>query len=433
MERERPGSTMPRRQAGFTLVEMLVALAITIVLLLAVLAAFDLNSRMTKVQTNVADMQQSSRIAQDDLVRLLRMAGRGGLPLVRPDPRPPVVPAPNRLITQGVAVAVQDNVPDNQRMVAGDPATLILPGTDVLTVRGVFSTLYRVRITDPLELNPPANPTSGRVLLRSAPIPNGPAQDLQPLLEALRRRSEPLLLVSSFSDAVYVMVNSGDVAWIETKKVGEEETEPALAVDFTVPVPGRLSSREDNGFPADLKSAAFLGILEEHRYYIREDHAIANDRGSDLAPKLARARFVPGTNQPYQDDPNNARLDLADNVLDLQVALGFDSPNAGGSRASDLDNDGSDDQIVETADGKNDDWLLNSTSDGVVVTGMGPLQYLRVTTVVRTDRRDFKYQAPLLPDRIEDRAYPANDPLNSPSARMFRWRQMRTVVDLRNL
>ena len=75
--------TAPRgsRQRGFTLIEVSVSLIVTIIVLLGVLALFDFSNRLTRVQTNISDMQQSLRVAQNDSVRLIRMAGRGGLPL----------------------------------------------------------------------------------------------------------------------------------------------------------------------------------------------------------------------------------------------------------------------------------------------------------------------------------------------------------------
>ena len=97
----------------------------------------------------------------------------------------------------------------------------------------------------------------------------------------------------------------------------------------------------------------------------------------------------PGSNLPYEGNLSNATLDLADNILDLQAVLGF---------------------------------------------GVVGAPELRVTTLARTDRRDpGKYLAPLLPAQIEDHAYPVSHAFNADDQRRFRWRLMRTDVDLRNL
>jgi prepilin-type N-terminal cleavage/methylation domain-containing protein len=427
-----PSAAGPRRQAGFTLVELLVSLAVTVILLLGVMATFDLNGRVTKVQTNVADMQQSLRIAQDEVIRTVRMAGRGGLPFADP---------PSSLIPLGVAVSVRDNVADNQLMVAGEEKTRILPGTDVLTVRGVLSTtLYQANASGALTLSPKVNPTRGTLTISDV-SPGGVAQDLTPLRDAIKPETatpEAIVLVSTLDDAIHAVV----------ELVPEESVNNGSSVTLAFRVSGSTRSNaygklsSAGTFPSALQNVAYAGIVEEYRYYVREEHAVAGDRTSDLIPKLARARFYPGTDTPYKADPagkdveGNARVDLADNILDFQVALGFDSAN-GGARKDDADNVGTDDQILETADGKDDDWLLNGSTDKPAdAVWQGPpspsLQYVRVTTLARTDRRDSQYQAPLL-SRIEDHTYATSDAANSSSSRMFRWRLLQTVIDVRNL
>jgi prepilin-type N-terminal cleavage/methylation domain-containing protein len=403
---------------GFTVVEMVVSLAITALLLMGVLATFDLNSRITRVETHVADMQQSLRIAQDDIVRYVRMAARGGLALAD---------AANPL-PQGVAISFRDNVADNQLMVATDPETGIVPGTDVLTVRGVFVTLYHSNVTGALTLAP----TSGRLTLTD-PSPGGAAQDLTPLKTAINDGvPEAILLVSSLDDSIYAVVelNPG-ASLIEDNSVtlAFRISGSAMADAY-----GRLST--NGAFPADLQNVVYAGVLEEYRYYIREDHAIPNDRASDLTPKLVKARFFPGTDLPYRNQAINARLDLADNILDLQVAFGFNTANLG-NRAQDADFVGQDDQIAESADGLGDDWLFNATADQPTdaIWQNLPPEYIRINTLARTDRRDPdpNYRSPLLPARIENRAYPSTDPANSDSERKFRRRRLQTVIDLRNL
>src|ERR1700761_3682997 len=69
-------------ERGFTVLEMTVALFITAEVIVAGLALFDFHNKLARVQTQVTDMQQSLRVAQYDIVRLARMAGRGGLPAI---------------------------------------------------------------------------------------------------------------------------------------------------------------------------------------------------------------------------------------------------------------------------------------------------------------------------------------------------------------
>ena len=122
------------------------------------------------------------------------------------------------------------------------------------------------------------------------------------------------------------------------------------------------------------------------------------------------------------------------------MALGFDSSNRGW-RTQDDNNIGEDDQIVESETGEDDDWLFNgegdNANDAVWQAAAPPptLQYVRVTTLARTDRRDPDpaYEAPALPERLENTGYDAGHPLNAPEERGFRWRTLQTVIDLRNL
>ena len=76
----------PSSQAGFSLVELLIAMLIGVQILIAAAIAFDFNNKLAITQTQITDLQQSLRVAQHDMSRLVRMAGRGNLPLAqRPD------------------------------------------------------------------------------------------------------------------------------------------------------------------------------------------------------------------------------------------------------------------------------------------------------------------------------------------------------------
>jgi hypothetical protein len=209
-------------------------------------------------------------------------------------------------------------------------------------------------------------------------------------------------------------------------------------------------------------AAAYVGILEEYRYYVRDEHEVPGNAATPLRPRLARARFEPGTELPYANDAQNYALDLADGVFDLQVALGFDSdyPSTSsttpGSFDDDLDYDGVDDTIFEAAAGSGardqDDWLYNDPGDDPTdnqyrvhgYTGRAGepvhLYFVRVTTIARTNRADPSYRAPDFDatagsDLVEDHDYdqaPAND-FKSDDNRKFRRRMLTTVVDLRNI
>jgi type II secretory pathway pseudopilin PulG len=412
------------RQRGFTLVEVAVSLLITIIILLGVLALFDFSNKLSRVQTNISDMQQSLRVAQTDAVRMIRMAGRGGLP---------VGTLPN-----GWAVAVNDNVADGTHI--GDATTpQIVPGSDVLTVRGVFtSPIYQIDNNNSASftLTPTAAPVGGTLHIKNFTPTNIP-QDLTVIMDAINnRRPEGLIVVSPLDSGVWAVVeldpSSSDTSNPNDVIVGFKITGGTNTGSYQ-----NFSSAGAGVYPSNLTSAAYVGILEEYRYYVRRAYAVANDQTSDLTPKLSRARAYPGTQNPWNADTTNWQADLADNVFDLQVALGLDTPATGagspctaGTIAADPINCG----IYESTDGENDDWMYN----GEKVTNPlnfanADLYYVRLTTLARTDRRDQTYQAPTLV-RIEDNTYTGLPiDFNSTTERMYRRRILRTVVDLRNL
>jgi prepilin-type N-terminal cleavage/methylation domain-containing protein len=405
-----------RSQAGFTLAELLVSLAVMAILLVAILTVFDLNNRVSRVQVHISDMQQSLRIAQYDLVRRIRMAGRGGLP-------------------QAQAVAMRNNeglTGAQKTILVGQDSPLVVRGSDVVTVRGVFSTpVYQIDSANPDSFT--VNPLTGTGTLKIRdPGPTGVPQDLAPFRRLLGNGDDPavpdaILLASPLSDAIYAVVElvpasssvvtAGGVttATLEFKITGGLHTGDATA--------GYRSLYNSAGaFP--LATVGSAGILEEYRFYLR-DHRPDGGVTLGSAPKLSVARVFPGTEAAYGGDDEsrdqNLGLDVADNILDLQIALGFDA-NADG-------------QIVgaPAVAANADEWRFNDAGDAALG---GNLAYVRLNTLARTDRPDPQFVAPLL-EPLEDRDYTGSDlnlaPTNANPERFYRRRILQTLVDLRNL
>jgi prepilin-type N-terminal cleavage/methylation domain-containing protein len=411
------------RAAGFTLAEMLVALAVMAIVIVGVLMLFDFNSRLARAQTNVAEMQQSLRVAQQSMVHDIRMAGRGGLP--------------TGALPAGLAVAVRNDVgSDGDRDVArgfeGSPQ--VVEGTDVLTVRGVFATtLYQINNVNPgtFTLTDDGGGTiTGGTLLVASVSHTGVNQSTQPLVEAVEPPDEDddpipqaLILVSPLDDSIYAVV--------ELDPAGSEVSDPD---NLTIAFKWRDGTYTDayqaltGGavFPSNLTSVAFAGILEEYRFYVREERAVPGDAATELRPRLSRARMFPGTEIPYLGDVANAGVDISDNILDLQVALGVDT-----------DNDG----VLVDAGDETDEWLYNSPvtpddDEAAVWNQAGrKLFYVRLNTLARTERREWQYRSPPVTG-LEDHAYdeadvPADDAERE--ERMFHRRLIQTVVDMRNV
>jgi len=436
----RDGSTRSSGQAGFTLVELMVALAVTVVVVLGILLLFDFNNKLTRVQTNVADMQQSERIAQYDMVRLARMAGRGGLPV-----------SVGNTLPKGSGISVLNNTPANTNLIAGvTTSPLILQGTDVLTLRGAFSTpIYQVAFADPttFTLTGPASPTPTTATGGTVQIcnlsPSGATQDLSALTSLIdlaaggKVRKEALILVSPIDDGIYSIVQLDPST--STKTAASCAT-GGVTLAFNCNAADPLVAQYRALYPApaggnlhsSLTNVAFIGLLEEYRFYVREDHAVSGDATSDLTPVLSKARFYPGTDTAYADDASNLKQDIADGILDLQIAFGIDANGDG--------------QLTENlANPATDEWLGNAAADTAIT---GGLKAIRISTLARTNRRDQEYvptpTAKHLILNLEDHVYSTtdiDDPVNGyddvnfkgSMARLYRRRVLQTVVNLRNL
>ncbi len=439
----RTDCSLRRPRGGFTVVELLIVLAVTLILTLIMLQLFNLSDRLARVQTRVAEMQQSLRIGQYDMVRLTRMAGRGGLPAVQTG---------GAALPTGIAISVRGNVaasdPNLIPGVVGSPK--VLEGTDILTLRGVFSTqIFQLNVLDKrtfrrfddggVDVDPSAT-TNGELQL-CAISPAGIAQPLAPFerlidaaaVDPLQASDEALILVSPLDWRFYTVVMMNPItstkvastcpagmAGVTIKYSSNDDPRPTAYRTLQAPGVARL--------PPQLTTAIYVGILEEYRYYVREDRADPTDPTSDLVPVLSRARFYPGTEVPYLNDASNLSVDIATGIVDLQATYGIDANGDG--------------QVIEAADAAMrpaDEWLgnariANAANAAPEAPIVGKLAYLRLSTLARTERRDPDYVAPIL-DRSEDHTYSFDVPdrTNGRTDRMYRRRLLQTIVDLRNV
>lgn len=427
------------RRAGFTLVEALVAITISLMVIVGVLEMFDLQNKIAVSQRHITDMQQSIRVGQYDMVRMARMAGRGGLPTRQPA----------QALPDGLGVAVRTNTPADTNLIAGDTSSpKILEGTDQLVLRGVFSSpIYQIAYATPAsyQLTDPTNPaapdprtaTGGAVEVCSRSH-SGVPQDLAPLrtllqeaaADATKARPEALVLVSPLADTVYAVVELDPVA--STEAVAGCTSGSGVTLRFkSDPAQQRVASYRalspapaGENMPSAMTKVGYVGVLEEYRFYIREEWMVGENT-SQLSPVLTRARFFPGTDEPYGGDTAELQVDVADNIMDFQVAMGIDA-NADGTVVEDV------------ANPDNDEWMGNDPGDAALV---GRLAYLRLSTLARTHRPDRTYEAPDL-EFVEDHTYDTNDPddringtntVDGSIPRKFRRRLLQTIIDLRNL
>ncbi len=400
-------------EAGFSLAELAVSTAIAAIVLLASLLIFDVNSRVSRVQTQVTDLQQSQRIAQQEMLRMARMAGRGGLP-------------------QGFSISVNDSVPAGFQVAGND----VVPGTDVLTIRGVFSApIFHVASVGGAFSHNQGLQTGS--LAVDSISPAGIPQSLDAFKDALAaNRPEGLLIVSPADPTIYavVQITGGAVVGADVNGDGSVDAGEERATLTFTSNPGSsahnaayIGMSAGGAFSPRLNTAAFVGVLEEYRFYIRD--ARTAEGGNE--PKLSRAQVFPNTNLVYDGNAANGAVDIADHVLDLQVALAID---VNGDRA-----------IDDVSAPEADEWLFNHSDDvdtdsfwgaaDVDANWTGRLFQLRLTTLVRTDRPDPGYQSDPI-DFLENHEYAEPDAAANGDQvldRSFRRRMMATLVDLRNI
>ncbi|MGD2115803.1 MAG: prepilin-type N-terminal cleavage/methylation domain-containing protein [Acidobacteriota bacterium] len=458
----RDGAGAGRAEHGFTLLEVLVALAITVALSVAVLAVFQTNSRVARAESSSTQMQQAVRAVHLEVARSLRVAGRGGLFQSTPAKRWPHL---------GAVIEVADNVTGAARTVA--PAATSSPeaveGTDVLTVRGVLDgSIYQSHDNDEdrsyfvlrdASGSATADPRSARggEIHLCARSPAGFPQDLEPLREAIRSGSEEAIVLAAGAESGQYGVVKLDPGGSSTTSGVCSALDPdgGVRLAFVVQGDGGRADRYHElspaavGLPDAMTSVAYAAVLQEHRYYVREIREDPSDPASRLAPRFSRARLYPNTGAPWGTDAAeraaSVAMDVADDLLDFQVSLGLDSSQGGGALE---DGTAAGLPLQESEDGASDDWLFNSPDDdprdpvwGRPGSGglaapweLARLFYVRVTTVGRTDRPVLKYEAPRL-DRVENRIYDASDPDSPDSFDQRRYRRwlLTTTLDLRNL
>ncbi len=458
-----------RPEAGFTLIELLIAMVVMVEVMAAILLLFTSLSDIARVQTDTAEMQQAHRVGQRSMIEVVREAGLGGLPATAEGPpNNPLFPG---VFPDGIALAVQNNVPAGTR-IAGAASDTVLPGSDILSVRGVFSTpVYyftpQVELrnaNDALSfLDGPAEPyiLSNETLTIPGQFDRN-VQDLSLLEEALTMEPNRLLILRNLvSPGTYAVVETtgidadiascGGCLRIDIQLTTSTEADAyadlmagslaTAGLDVQIGGPGRTVP-----FPSRFGA---IGILDEYRFYVRPDpdfvvgdddadHSLQLTNTNSRIPRfrLSRLSVRPGTGTAIGNP-----IDIADNLLDLQVVVGIDTspPCPPSCSAADRLERG---RITEDRT-ENDEVVFNHPADALVdftrgAAGLPEIHFLRITSVVHAQRPERGYSATSLafvedsdrsqPLTINGVAFTYNE-----SLKIYRRRVLSTVVDLRNV
>jgi len=122
------------REAGFTLIEMIIVSLLLAVAMLGLLAVFDASARINKNETDVADAQGAVRYGIYQMTRVIRMAGAGGLFVTQAV----LNHADKGLLGIAPAGASYDNVAGVTVTDTGGTVWTVRPGTDMIEIRGVI-------------------------------------------------------------------------------------------------------------------------------------------------------------------------------------------------------------------------------------------------------------------------------------------------------
>ena len=423
-------------QRGFTLIEAVVSLMLAVAILAGVLTLFDRNNQLARAQTHVAEMQNSLRVGQSELARYIRMAGRGGLP------RGP--------LPGGLAIAVRNNVPedgDDRNIAIGDTdSPRVLPGTDVLTVRGAISdSVFQVNpLGGGFHLDDLDDPTTGTVRVENPHSTTGVTQSLDPLIDAINNDPHAaILLVSPVDTWAVVEVD---------KATSITDEEGSVVIGFKVgtlgrprdprPLPGPLGWVPDHAAQRRQRRAArgvpllrARGARRRRRRLQRLHSALgqgallSQHRGCRTCRTPSSAPRSPTTSSTCSSRSASTPTATAASKRESRPAVrasSFRRARSTRARTSgcstwprDVDGDGVGDRGGEVESG--------GRACRRSPTSASPPSRAPIAVTVG-------YLAPLL-TKSEDKDFgeSPNDVFNTIGERRFRRRQLQTVVDMRNL
>jgi prepilin-type N-terminal cleavage/methylation domain-containing protein len=273
---------MRKTSRGFTLIEILVATAVFGIFMIGILNLLDTSTKVSVMETSLADTQENVRFATYHIMRTARMMGSSLLPFADD--------------STGTAVWVAGELASNVDGTATTPfgTVAVLDGSDVLTMRGFFELApFFIDRTDVLT-------GPDRVLVRESDAGRVINQQFD-LVQAAGLEGRGFFLMGNLDQGEYAVgqIDSGSAF-------------SGTAPDRTLSIPFVTGSAQWSGLnrsgvtvPPTFGSYR-VGVFESYTYYV--------DRNRVL--QRLRADSTGASSQP-----------VAINIGCLQVALGVDTNN----------------------------------------------------------------------------------------------------------
>lgn len=361
--------------AGFTMVELLAAIAIFTILMIGLLNLLDNSTRVSKLEAALADTQENVRYATYHLMRTARMVGGSTMPFVR---------------TTGGNAWVSGEVRDNAATNASVFGVTInnMAGSDILILRGFFD-------VEPFFISKDDVAVSGSVRSVTIREHTDIGMPTERVINDLSQyATDPNFFLNR---GLIVSTNQPGptyVVGLVDSSTGVTGSSPNRQIVLTFIPNAAWDGLNLDGNPISGSQPNYLhpsraGVLEAYAYYVDENMVLRR-----LAQRTA------STSGP---EP------VAINIGNLQVELGIDT-----------DGDGFLNPTTE--------WDPSPTL-GEAVVGSGPLA-MRITVLGRTP---FE-----LPDWIEPATTFAGagnmamPPTGTTGPRHAKWRRMEVAVALRN-
>jgi prepilin-type N-terminal cleavage/methylation domain-containing protein len=270
---------------GFTLIEMLVVVALLAIIMIGLLNLLDTSSKISVVETELADTQENVRFAAYHIMRTARMMGSSAMPIA----------ADKAGTDQWFAGELVSNV-------SGGTATTpfgtvsAAEGSDVLTLRGFFE--IAPFFTDRTDLG------VSTVTVRESDAGEVINENFD-LIDTASLEGRGLFFMGKMDQNEYAVgqIDAGSV-------ITGTAPDRVLTINFDAGT-AQWSNLNPSGVTSPPNFDVYrVGVLESYTYYVDPDLTLMRMR--------ADANVAGGTSEP-----------VAVNIGSLQIALGIDANNDG--------------------------------------------------------------------------------------------------------